>query len=105
MAIYQEIPNVKNVRVDERSIRFSIENWRYRYTTPKRAVTAINTFDAGKHPKPFQLQLTKANITDTTNVNKYMRDYIRQIPKNSGGNSPPKPVKKIVRQFGLCTKV
>jgi hypothetical protein len=61
-AIKTAVPNAQSVSVDLSTIRWTdpVRELRYIYLTPRRAQIALIDFDAGRVPKPFDVQLAGA---------------------------------------------
>src|SRR5215472_15246585 len=62
-AVYAAVPGAQFVSVDLQMIRFSKDDFRYTYFTPRKAQVELIRFDQGLQPEPFEFQLRAGQTT------------------------------------------
>lgn len=90
-AIAEALPDAKRIAVDLATIRFTMDDKRFVYLTPRSAQTALVDFDLGVHTEPFEFELRNANVKPIGHKKKaaITPSYGGNSVTRSGGSVPP----------------
>lgn len=107
--VAQSIPDATRIESDIQTIRFTKNDKRYVFLTPRTVQQYIVDFDAGLEIKPFEFSLNNPQITATkkgrvprATIENQVAQGTKNLPVRTGGKTPPRPTgrRSVQRTYG-----